>query len=92
MSDRFDQLDREKGQHEAHHWHCGNQVSPDVEGVGAGGGRDRGCPHHDHDACTCQEPGAPAPHSGHRPKYDGKHEGSGQCPKQIGGDAWEIGQ
>jgi hypothetical protein len=90
--DRFGQFDGEKGQHEAHHRHCGNQISPDVEGVGGGGGHDRSRPHHDHDTCARHEPGAPTPHSGHRPKYDGDNEGGGQCPEQIGGDAWEIGQ
>src|SRR6266478_3840170 len=90
--DGFGQFDGEKGQHEAYHRHCGNQISPDVEGVGAGGGRDRSRPHHDYDTCTRQEPGAPTPHSGHRPKYDGDNESGGQCPEQIGGDAWEIGQ
>ena len=34
----FGQFDGEQGQHEAYHRHCGNQISPDVEGVGAGGG------------------------------------------------------
>jgi hypothetical protein len=89
--DHFGQFDGEKGQHEAHHRHCGNQISPDVEGVGGGGGPDRSRPHHDHDTCARHEPGAPTPHSGHRPKYDGDNEGGGQCPEQIGGDAREIG-
>ena len=30
---RFGQFDGEKGQHDAYHRHCGNQISPDVEGV-----------------------------------------------------------
>ena len=54
---RFGQFDGEKGQYEAHHRHCGNQISRDVEGVGGGGGRDRSRPHHDHDTCARHEPG-----------------------------------
>ena len=37
------------------------------------------------------EPGAWAPHNGDRPKQDGDHEGDGQCPEQIGGEARKIG-
>jgi len=71
---------------------AGNQISPDVESVSAGRGRDRSRPHHDHNTCARHERGAPPPHSGHRPKYDGDNEGGGQCPEQIGGDAWKIGE
>ena len=85
-------FDGKKGQHEAYHRHSWNQISPDVEGVDGGGGRDRRRPHHDHDTCARHERGAPTPHSGHCPKYDGDNEGGGQCPEQIGGDAWEIGR
>jgi hypothetical protein len=91
-SNHFGQFDDEEGQHETHHRHCGNQISPDVEGVDASGGHDRSRPHHDHDACARDEPGAPTPDSDHRPKYDGDNEAGGQCPEQISGDAWEIGQ
>jgi hypothetical protein len=62
--DRFGQFDDEKGQHDARHRHCGNQISRDVKGVGAGGSHDRSRLHQDYDPCARQELGAPTPPSG----------------------------
>src|SRR6516165_12774403 len=88
--DRFRQFDDKERQHEPHHRHCRNQISPDVEGVGSGRGYDRSCPHHDHNSCTLGEPKTSTPRNSHHPEYDDDSEGDGQGPAQIGGAAWEI--